>query len=281
MVAQERSATFDARATFAEAFLRCEALFELLSPDARLRPMADDHGWLARVYASVRPSVDADALLWHRLGQKTRDLIGEYISDVEVTDVASEAIAIDAETFEVLRQLEMFGDEPPEGRERPSIDEVLDTIEKRLRRKLVGTDVHPVWRALSERLEDLRKAHVAGATESVEFLKRLLEVAREVVGAERAEADGRLDEFQVLDPDKGALTQILEEYAPPGVPVIISNVVEQVDAIVKPIRGTKWQESQPGDREVRRLLRLLLRNSGLPPTGQLYDRAYAYIREHY
>ncbi len=138
MVAQERSATFDARATFAEAFLRCEALFELLSPDARLRPMADDHGWLARVYASVRPSVDADALLWHRLGQKTRDLIGEYISDVEVTDVASEAIAIDAETFEVLRQLEMFGDEPPEGRERPSIDEVLDTIEKRLRRKLVG-----------------------------------------------------------------------------------------------------------------------------------------------
>ncbi len=281
MAAQERIATVDARATCAEAFLRCEALYELLSPDVRVRSMADDYGWLARVYASVRPSVDADALLWHRLGQKTRDLIGEYISDVEVNDVASEAIAIDADTFEVLRQLEMFGDEPPEGTERPSIDEVLDTLEKRLQRKLVGPDVHPVWRALSERLEELRKAHVAGATESVEFLKRLLDVAREVVGAERAEADGRLDEFEVLDQDKGALTQILEEYAPPGVPVIVSSVVEEIDAIARPIRGTGWQESQPGDREVRRQLRLVLRNSGLPPSGDLYDRAYAYIREHY
>lgn len=47
------------------------------------------------------------------------------------------------------------------------------------------------------------------------------------------------------------------------------------------VRGTGWQESQPGgDCEVRRQLRLVLRNSGLPPTGDLYDRAYAYVREH-
>jgi hypothetical protein len=48
-----------------------------------------------------------------------------------------------------------------------------------------------------------------------------------------------------------------------------------------PIRGTRRQESQPGDREVRRQLRLVLKNAGLPPSGDLYDRAYAYIREHY
>lgn len=36
-------------------------------------------------------------------------------------------------------------------------------------------------------------------------------------------------------------------------------------------RGTGWQESQPGDREVRRQLRLVLRNSGLPPSGDLAD----------
>ena len=75
--------------------------------------------------------------------------------------------------------------------------------------------------------------------------------------------------------------QILEEFAPPGVPVIVAKVVEDIDALVRPIRGTHWQESQPGDREVRRQLRLILKNSGLPPSGDLYDRAYAYIREHY
>ncbi len=46
-----------------------------------------------------------------------------------------------------------------------------------------------MWRALSEQLEELRRTHVAGAKDSVEFLKRLLEVARQVVEAERAEAE--------------------------------------------------------------------------------------------
>jgi len=63
--------------------------------------------------------------------------------------------------------------------------------------------------------------------------------------------------------------------------VIVENVAAQIDAIVRPVRGTGWQESQPGDREVRRQLRLVLKNAGLPPTGDLYDRAYAYVREHY
>ncbi|MFN8620616.1 MAG: HsdR family type I site-specific deoxyribonuclease [Chloroflexota bacterium] len=281
MEAQEVLAGVDARAAFAERFLRCEALFETLWPDTRLRSVEDDYRWLARIYQSITPTVDANALLWHRLGHKTRDLIGQYISGVEVTETEAEAIAIDAGTFEALRQLDLF---PPAGQEPvepPTVDEVLDTVEKRLRRKLTGPTTHAVWRALSERLEELRQARVAGAKDSVAFLKRLLDIARQVVEAERAEADGTLDSFQVLDPDRGALTQILEEYAPPGVPVIVSKVVEDIDALVRPIRGSRWQESQPGDREVRQQLRLILRNAGLPPSGELYDRAYAYIREHY
>ena len=148
-------------------------------------------------------------------------------------------------------------------------------------KKLTGTTPHPVWQSLAQRLEDLRRAHIDSAEASVEFLKRLLELAKDMVEAERADAEGHLDQFQVLDPDKGALTQILNEYAPPNVPVVIENVVEQIDALVRPIRGSGWQTSQPGDREVRRQLRLVLRNNGLPPQGAVFDRAYAYIAEHY
>ena len=57
--------------------------------------------------------------------------------------------------------------------------------------------------------------------------------------------------------------------------------MDEIDDIVRPIRGQRWQESQPGDREVRRQLRLVLNNAGLPPAGDLFDRAYAYIREDY
>jgi type I restriction enzyme R subunit len=279
--AQERIATVDARADFAADFLRSEALFELMWPDERLLPIEDDYRWLARVYASVQPVADPNELLWHRLGAKTSDLLGTYIGEVEINAGGLETVAIDAETLEALKQIELFpGGSPPIG-VPPTVDDVLDTIEARLLKKLAGSTVHPVWRSLADRLEDLRRARMESARDSVDFLQRLLELARAMVGAERAEAQGRLDQYQVLDPDRGALTQILEEYAPPGTPIIVDHVVEQIDAIVKPIRGTSWQESQPGDREVRRQLRLILKNNGLPPQGDLYDRAYAYIREHY
>jgi len=93
--------------------------------------------------------------------------------------------------------------------------------------------------------------------------------------------DGRISEIKVVDPRKGALTQIFEEYKPDGVPLVIENVVENVDSLVQPVRGTGWQTSHPGDRMVRQELRLILKNNGLPPSGELFDRAYAYIRENY
>jgi type I restriction enzyme R subunit len=281
LAAQERVPTAEARASFAEAFLRCEGLFEFLWPSERLRVIESDYRWLASVYKSLQPVADADALLWHRLGSKTAALLGTYVTDFTVDAAGLEAIAIDAETFGLLQQLDLFPEGTVAGGPPPTIEAVLDTLEARLQHKLHGSDVHPVWRTLAERLEDLRRARLASARDSVEFLKRLLDIARQIVGAERAEAEGRLDAFQVLDPDRGALTQILAEYAPPGTPVIVERVAEQIDAIVRPVRGTGWQESQPGDREVRRQLRLVLKNSGLPPTGDLYDRAYAYVREHY
>jgi type I restriction enzyme R subunit len=138
-----------------------------------------------------------------------------------------------------------------------------------------------VWQSLSKRLDDLRKAKIDTAEASVEFLKQLLAVAKDLVEAERAEAEGKPDQFQVLDPDRGALTQILEEYAPRNVPVAIETIVQKIDSLVRPIRGSGWQTSQPGDREVRRQLRLVLKDSGLPPQGAVFDRAYAYIAEHY
>lgn len=283
MAAQERLADADERARFAEEFLWCQGLFELLWPDTALRPIEDDYRWLAKIYKSITPTTVSDALLWQRLGAKTAELIAEHIGDVRVEATGLEAVAIDSEVFEAIREL--FPEIAPQPRAAnggPSVAEVIDTIQERLRRKLEGSQAHPVWVSLAERLDDLRRSRIAGAATSVEFLKRLLEIARDFVEAEKAEAAGNLDAIPVLpDPRKGALTQILAEYAPPGTPVIIERVVEDIDAIVRPVRGSGWQTSQPGDREVRRRLRVCLNRHGLPAIGDLYDRAYAYIRQNY
>lgn len=270
------------RDTFAAEFIRAEGLFEFLWPDNALKPLESDYKWLARIYKSVTPTDAPDRLLWQRLGVKTAELIHEHLTDVTVDGRGLETVAIDAGVFEALRQLNLFpeiddGDDP----EPPTVEDILDKLEGRLQRKLAGDTSHPVWVSLAGRLEALRQAKIDSAAASVEFLKQLLALAKDLVEAEKADEEGRLDDIKVVDPDKGALTQILAEYAPPDVPVIIETVVEKIDAIVRPVRGTGWQESQPGDREVRQQLRLVLKDSGLPPQGEIFDRAYAYIREHY
>jgi type I restriction enzyme R subunit len=211
---------------------------------------------------------------------KTAQLVHDHISGVTVDSGGLESVAIDAGVFDALRQLELL-DLDPDRPEPPTVEDVLDTLAARLARRLTGDASHPVWVSLSARLEALRQAKIDSAAASVEFLKQILELARDLVAAEQADDVGRLDEVKVIDPDRGALTQILEEYAPENVPVIIETVVEQIDAIVRPVRGTGWQDSQPNDRKVRQEIRLILRNNGLPVEGELFDRAYDYIRKHY
>ena len=64
---------------------------------------------------------------------------------------------------------------------------------------------------------------------------------KDLLEAEKADDDGQIDKIKVVDLRKGALTQIFEEFKPDGTPVIIETVVEQVDALVSPVRGTGWQ----------------------------------------
>ena len=280
--AQQILDTEEAREAFAAEFVRCQGLFEFLYPDLALKPHEEKYRFLAKVYASIAPSNAANMLLWHRLGTKTMAIVHEHLVDVTIDGNALDQVALDAETLEYLQDNQLVLIPQPEvSKPPPTATEVVDRIEDRIRRMTEGTDTHRVWTILSERLNKLRAAKLASAEASVEFLKNLMELARDLIRAERADIEGTLDQIKILDPRTGALTQIFDEYAPAERAVITEQVVEEVDSIVAPVRGTGWQTSHPGDQAVRRELRLTLRKFALPVSGDLYDRAYAYIRENY
>jgi type I restriction enzyme R subunit len=278
--AQQILDTVEKREEFAAQFMLCQGLFEFLWPEVRLRPIEDDYRFLAKIYASIAPNKAADLLLWQKLGAKTMEIVHEHLTGVTIDADKLEKVAMDAGLLEALKDTGLFPAVPVKGKPAPTAIEVLQRIEERIQKRLAGGD-DKVWRTLAERLELLRLSRISSAQESVDFLKRLLELARDLIEAEKADEEGRLSDIKVIDPRKGALTQIFEEYRPEGVSVVIDNVVEQVDSLVAPVRGTGWQTSHPGDRTVRQQLRMILNNNGLPPAGELFDHAYAYIRENY
>lgn len=142
---------------------------------------------------------------------------------------------------------------------------------------------HPVYHSLAQQIEKLRAQAIRNAEDSIEFLKKALELARTFVQAERLEAAGELDSATgaLLDPHIGALTQIVEEYKPANTPVVVSDLVRDIDAIVREVSYTGWNETQAGDRTVRKEIRVILKKYALPLTGPLFDNTYAYIRENY
>ena len=279
--AQQILDSVEKRNEFAEQFMLCQGLFEFLWPDTALRPLEDDYRFLAKIYESIKPSNAADLLLWHRLGAKTMAIVHEHLVDVTISSDELEKVAMDSGALEALKELKLFDDGGAGPKPKPTALEVLAKLEERIAKRMAGSDTHKVWRSLAERLEMLRQSRIETAEASVEFLKMLLALATDLVEAEKADDEGRLDEIVVVDPRRGALTQIFEEYRPEGVPVIIETVVEKVDELVEPVRGSGWQTSFPGDRKVRQELRMILHSNGLPPSGELFDHAYAYIRENY
>mgnify|MGYP007023747624 CR=1 FL=1 len=57
--------------------------------------------------------------------------------------------------------------------------------------------------------------------------------------------------------------------------------VSDIDAIVRVVSFPGWQQSISGEREVQKSLRQALLKYKLHKDQELFDRAYAYIKEYY
>jgi len=280
--ARNRVATDAEKEQFAKDFIAIEMLWEFLAPHEVLDAHAADYRWLAQLYESVKPPRVSYDLIWARLGAKTLSLVHGHMSQVEVTGTGLEEVVVDPGAIDVIRSLVeqdvLTGidvDDPI------TVEEVFNSIESRIKRRL-GEHPHGIYRTLAEQIERLRQQAINRVEDSIEFLKKALELAKTLVEVERLEAEGRLDEAEaLLDPNIGALTQIVNEYQPDGTSIIVKDVVRDIDAIVKQAAYSGWNESQPGDKAVRKEIRVVLKRYLLPLTGPLFDNTYAYIRENY
>ena len=257
------------------------------SSTRRIRDDRNPYRWLAQVYRSVQPTGTSDALLWDRLGAKTLALIDEHIVAVEIRGRGVEQLTVDEEMIEALRKLGLAGVDEDSGgvTATPSAQEILDSIEQRIAAKLAEDPHNLTYTSLAERLDALRRTQIESAEDSIEFLKALLEAARDLVAAERALARGRLGgvlgapaparrPHRRTDADlRGVQAEVTPE--------IIERVVKEIDAVVMGARFTDWQHSREGTRTVKTEIRKALDKFGLPATGDLFERAYSYVAEHY
>jgi type I restriction enzyme, R subunit len=249
------------RDAFAADFSILARIWEALSPDPLLTPHETDYRWLAQVYESLKPSTGTGRLLWHRLGAKTIELIHENVHVDAVRDDL-DTLVVDADLLEAV-----LGDPDPEKKAK----EISVKLTGRLRKH--GGD--PKYKALVERLEDLKNRHEHGLLVSIDFLKELLDLAKDVVRMEQ--------ETPAKEPDRGkaALTELFEEARNGDTPVMVQRIVDDIDEIVRQVRFDGWQATHAGEREVKKALRQTLFKYKLHQNEELFERAFDYIRQYY
>ena len=98
--------------------------------------------------------------------------------------------------------------------------------------------------------EDLKRGHEQSLLVSIDFLKELLDFARDVVAVEQTAEPMENEEL-----GKAALTEVCEEARNDKTPIMVERVVIYIDEVVRYVRFDGWQNTHAGEREVKLELR--------------------------
>ena len=250
------------RDEFASDYSALSRYWEVLSPREITMQYIADYKWLTSVYESIQPPTGRGRLIWKRLGPKTLKLIQDNIKVLEIENDL-ETLIMDPSIF------------------NPSGNYIAPQLPKQIVIKIIRhIKKHvndPIFISLGQRLETAHERYVNRITNSVQYLKDLLEIAKEVV-TEEQKTSGK--PTPVHD-NKLALTKIFEQQNPQAPPKLIKKIVIAIDNVVIKISFEGWQNTITGEREIKQeIIRILLRHD-LHNDDELFIKIYEYIKQYY
>ena len=263
MAAQECLPTTNEKDAFGADYRVLSRAYETLSPDTFLSSYRSDYRWLTKVYESVRPTDERGRLIWAALGAKTIELVHQNIT-VESIREDMDILKLDADL------IDHFFENNNDSKTK------LKKIEIDLIARIRSHGGEEKFIKLGERLENLREKHEQGLISSIEFLKLLLELAKEVVEAEK-----EIVPEEEIDKGKAALTELFNSVKNDATPIIVERIVNDIDAIVKIVRFDGWQNTTAGKQEVTKALRSVVWIKYKIKDKDVFDKAYKYIEMYY
>ena len=267
--AQECLKDENVKAKFCSHYTRLHKCWEVVSPDKDLLPYKNDYIWLSQVYESIRPSVGPGNLMWTILGPKTIELIHENVVSIDIGESVEDLVVSDTRLLEECLKNE-------NKRNRTIIE-----IEKMLKLRL-GNSKHSgtkEFKLLSQKLKELQEKLRQQQIDSIQFLKDLLALAKEVLDTEK-ELNQPKDQRQKA---KDALTELFESIKTPETPIVVENVVNDIDTKVVDIvrRFNNAFKTVTGQNEVRKMLRSILWLKYKIKDNDVFEKACKYVAMYY
>ena len=253
------------KTSFGRHFARLNKAWEIVSPDSFLTAFQNDYTWLAQVYQSVRP-VSGGNLIWTLLGAKTIEIIHRNIETIDI-GTQLEDLVVDSDVIDTVLEDE-------KAREKKIVE-----IEKMLRLRLGEHKGDPNFKKFAEKLDELRERMAQNLISSIDFLKQLLVLAKDLLEEEKKKAEPQDKRAQA----RAALTDLFQSIKTEETPIIVEQVVNDIDnEVVNIVRQFNDAfQSVTARREIKKKLRSILWVKYQIKDNDVFERAYQYIEMYY
>ena len=152
-------------------------------------------------------------------------------------------------------------------------------VEKMLKIRLGEHMGDPKFKKFADKLDELRERMEQNLISSIDFLKQLLQMARELLEAEK-EIEQPLDKRAQA---RAALTDLFQSIKSEETPIIVEQVVNDIDnEVVNIIRQFNDAfQSVTARREIKKKLRSILWIKYQIKDNDVFEKAYSYIEMYY
>lgn len=253
------------KTSFGRHFARLNKAWEIVSPDSFLTAFQNDYTWLAQVYQSVRP-VSGGNLIWTLLGAKTIEIIHRNIETIDI-GTPLEDLVVDSDVIDAVLEDE-------KAREKKIVE-----IEKMLRLRLGEHKGDPNFKKFAEKLDELRERMAQNLISSIDFLKQLLVLAKDLLEEEKKNDEPQDKRAKA----RAALTDLFQSIKTEETPIIVEQVVNDIDnEVVNIVRQFNDAfQSVTARREIKKKLRSILWVKYQIKDNDVFERAYQYIEMYY
>jgi type I restriction enzyme R subunit len=168
------------RKEFFKEYKEIEMLYEIISPDAFLRPFIEDYGTLGAIYKVVRKAYTKTVVVDREFQHKTAMLVREHVGTYHV-GALDEPLEINSETIELIKKRA--------GGESTKVINLIKSIEK----LAAENSDDPYLIAMAERAQAVQEGFEQRQTTTAEALEELLKETQKNELRKREQAEKSFD----------------------------------------------------------------------------------------
>ena len=170
----------DRRKEFFKEYKEIEMLYEIISPDAFMRPYLEGYATLSAIYAIVRKSYSKQVYVDRGFQKKTNELVQKHIDTARI-DAVTQSVEINPETIDLIKK--------DHGGDNTKVINLIKSIEK------IAEDASedPYLVGMAERARAVQEKYEDRQTETAEAVTELIHVIEANERRKREQAEKGFD----------------------------------------------------------------------------------------